>query len=114
MSGVLITRATTPIGERLVRSLVADENIGHVLAVGPHPPHRALPFAHPSRLTYLQSDLSRTRAIRSLLYGPVRDLGIGERDLWPSLGGSAASPSTSESAARCPRVDTNHRSVGGF
>ncbi len=76
MSGVLVTRATTPIGERLVRSLIADEHIGHVLAVGPHPAHRALPFSHPSRLTYLQSDLSRPRAIRKLLYGPARDLGI--------------------------------------
>jgi UDP-glucose 4-epimerase len=76
MISVLVTGATTPIGERLVRSLVADTRVQHVLAVGPEPPERALPFSHGKRLTYLTVDLGRERGIRELLFGPVRDLGV--------------------------------------
>ena len=76
MISVLVTGATTPIGERLVRSLVADTRVQHVLAVGPEPPERALPFSHGKRLTYLTVDLARERGIRELLFGPVRDLGV--------------------------------------
>jgi UDP-glucose 4-epimerase len=73
---VLVTGATTPIGERLVRSLVADTRVAHVLAVGHEPEDRALPFSHGRRLTYLQVDLSRSRRVRQLLFGPARDLGV--------------------------------------
>lgn len=76
MISVLVTGATTPIGERLVRSLVADTRVQHVLAVGIEPPDRALPFSHGKRLTYLTVDLARERRIRELLFGPVRDLGV--------------------------------------
>lgn len=72
---VLVTGATTPIGERLVRSLVADTRIRHVLAVGLEPADRALPFTHGKRLTYVSADLSSTRRVRELLFGPARDLG---------------------------------------
>jgi UDP-glucose 4-epimerase len=70
---VLVTGATTPIGERLVRSLVADTRVGHVLAVGREQPDRALPFTHEKRLTYLPVDLSSARRVRQLLFGPARD-----------------------------------------
>ncbi len=76
MISVLVTGATTPIGERLVRSLVADTRVEHVLAVGLEPPESALPFSHGKRLTYLRVDLGRERRIRELLFGPVRDLGV--------------------------------------
>lgn len=76
MISVLVTGATTPIGERLVRSLVADTRVQHVLAVGIEPAERALPFSHGKRLTYLTVDLARERRIRELLFGPVRDLGV--------------------------------------
>lgn len=76
MISVLVTGATTPIGERLVRSLIADTRVEHVLAVGLEPAEQALPFSHGKRLTYLRVDLGRERRIRELLFGPVRDLGI--------------------------------------
>jgi uncharacterized protein YbjT (DUF2867 family) len=62
LGGVLVTGATTPIGERLCRSLLADEEVDHVLAVGPHAPDRALPFSHGERLVYRQMDLKIGRA----------------------------------------------------
>lgn len=76
MISVLVTGATTPIGERLVRSLIADTRVDHVLAVGIEDPEEALPFSHGKRLTYLRVDLGRERRIRELLFGPVRDLGV--------------------------------------
>ena len=76
LGGVLVTGATTPIGERLCRSLLADSNVQHVLAVGHHPPERAMPFAHGDRLVYQQVDLSKSRAVHELLFGVARDLGV--------------------------------------
>ncbi len=76
MISVLVTGATTPIGERLVRSLVADTRVQHVLAVGIEDPDQALPFSHGKRLAYLKVDLARERGVRELLFGPVRDLGV--------------------------------------
>ncbi len=75
MISVLVTGATTPIGERLIRSLIADARVRHVLAVDDRPPDRALPFSHPKRLTYLQVDLRRSRRVHELLFGPARDRG---------------------------------------
>jgi UDP-glucose 4-epimerase len=76
MSSVLVTGASSTIGERLIRSLLADRRIDHVLAVGFEPFERALPFDRSSRLTYLQVDMGRARHIRRLLFGPARDLGV--------------------------------------
>jgi UDP-glucose 4-epimerase len=72
---VLVTGATTPIGERLVRNLVADTRVRHVLAVGHEPPNRALPFSSGRRLTYMQIDLRSSRRVRELLFGPAKELG---------------------------------------
>jgi UDP-glucose 4-epimerase len=44
--------------------------------VGPLPPERALPFRPSTRLTYLQIDMSSSRGVRKLLFGPARDLGV--------------------------------------
>ncbi len=67
---VLLTGATTPLGARLTESLL-DE--GHeVLAIGAEPSDRAA-LLRTEGLTYLQVDLTRTRAVRQLLFGPARD-----------------------------------------
>lgn len=76
MISVLVTGATTTVGERFVRSLVADTRVRHVLAVAQEPPERAPLFSHGNRLTYLQVDLARSRHVRELLFGPARDLGV--------------------------------------
>lgn len=74
MRSVLVTGASTVLGELLVRSLVSDARVRHVLAVGTEPEERALPFDHGSRLTYIQADLSSTRRVHHLLFGPAREL----------------------------------------
>lgn len=76
MISVLVTGATTPTGERLVRSLIADTRVSHVLAVGHEPEDRALPFSHGKRLTYLPVDLTRPRQVHDLLFGPAKELGV--------------------------------------
>jgi UDP-glucose 4-epimerase len=67
---VLCTGATTPLGRALVRTLLED---GRVLAIGreacwPGEPHE--------RLDYLSIDLTRSRDLRDLLFGPARDAGV--------------------------------------
>ena len=86
--GVLVTGADAPVGERLVRALLADPEVGHVLAVGARPIEEALPFNDERRLTYLSVDLTRERGVRELLFGPARDLGV-EVVVHTSMGGSA-------------------------
>ena len=76
MISVLVTGATTAVGERLVRSLVADTRVKHVIAVGKEPPDKALPFSHSSRLSYVRVDLTRPRRVHNLLFGPARDRGV--------------------------------------
>ena len=74
MKSVLVTGASSPLGQELVRSLLADTRVRHVLAVDDVPPQRALPFSHAGRLTYLPVDLTRARKVRELLFGPAREL----------------------------------------
>ncbi|MED5374295.1 MAG: NAD-dependent epimerase/dehydratase family protein [Myxococcota bacterium] len=76
IKGVLVTGATTPIGERLIRSLLADPEIEAILAVGQEPEDQALPFSHGERLVYRSVDLGRSRRVRNLLFGPAREMGI--------------------------------------
>jgi len=73
---VLVTGSDTTLGERLVRALLADESVGHVVAVGRRPPEQALPLVTQSRMTYLPVDLTRERRVHDLLFGPARDLGV--------------------------------------
>lgn len=76
-TGVLVTGATTPIGRTLVRRLLGDRRIGHVLAIGAETPgHSGLEGRSPA-LTYREVDLTRTRDIRTLLFGLARDLSVG-------------------------------------
>ena len=76
IKGVLVTGIDAPVGERLVRALLDDPSIGHVVALGNRPSNETLPFSHASRLTYLQVDLTRERRVHDLLFGPARDLGV--------------------------------------
>ncbi len=72
--GVLVTGADGPVGEWLIRSLLTDPDIGHVIAVAPRPERVALPQS--SRLTCLPVELNRDRRVHDLLFGPVRELGV--------------------------------------
>lgn len=77
MTGVLLTGATTPVGGALLRRLLDDPNVGHVLAIGMEPPADAPLPERRDKLTYLPVDLTRSRELRTLLFGPARDLSIG-------------------------------------
>ena len=74
LRGVLVTGADAPVGEWLVRALLEDTSIGHVIAVAPRPERVALP--HSARLTVLPVELLRERHVHDLLFGPARELGV--------------------------------------
>ena len=77
IQGVMVTGATTPIGERLIRRLLEDEGIESVLAVGLEPEDEApLPQGYGDRLTYVSVDLGRSRRVRNLLFGVAKELGV--------------------------------------
>lgn len=72
--GVLVTGADAPVGEWLVRALLEDNRIGHVIAVAPRPERVALPQS--ARLTVLPVELLKERHVHDLLFGPARELGV--------------------------------------
>ena len=76
MSGVLVTGATTPIGHALIRSLLDDPGCERVLAVAAEERPATLPGFGTGRLVYERTDLTRSREVRRLLFGPARELGI--------------------------------------
>jgi len=68
---VMVTGSTTPLGAAVVRRLLADPGVAHVLEVG------AEPFAGSSpRLSYRRADLTKERVVHDLLHGEARALGI--------------------------------------
>ncbi|MCA9657116.1 MAG: NAD-dependent epimerase/dehydratase family protein [Myxococcales bacterium] len=72
---ILLTGATTPIGRGLVRALLDDPAIEHVIAVGREPEGEVdLPLG--PRLSYERFDLRRSRDRRRLLFGPARERGV--------------------------------------
>lgn len=71
---VLITGATTPMGLALTRRLLADPRVERVLAVGLEPTHE-WPVAD-ARVHYAQLDLTRSRTLRTLLFGLGHELEI--------------------------------------
>lgn len=75
MSATLVTGASTPLGRALLRRLLDDPSVHHVVGTGPEP---TLPPPHldPARFTWIQTDLTRARSVRRLLYGPVRTHGV--------------------------------------
>ena len=53
----MVTGAGAPIGEMLVRSLLDDSRVGHILAVTGHPVE-TFPISDPKRLTVKQVNLA--------------------------------------------------------
>ena len=74
LKNVLVTGASTPIGERVVRRLLEDSRVDRILAVttGDAP----LPIPTSDRLHTINADLRRERKVHSLLFGPARALEI--------------------------------------
>ncbi len=72
-TGVLVTGASTPLGRGLVGALIDDARVSHVLAVA-----REAKWEGPasSNLTYECADLTRSRDLRRLLFGPARELDV--------------------------------------
>lgn len=71
MSRVLVTGAASALGRALVEGLLADPAVELVLAVD-----ATAPAAEGERLRCLHADLVRPRDVRTLLYGPTRELAI--------------------------------------
>ena len=72
---VLVTGASAPIGEKLVRALLDDSRIRHVIAASGHAP-TTFPVPQSERLSVVQVDLKKTRQVHNLLFGPARDQGV--------------------------------------
>lgn len=72
---VLVTGANTPLGERLVRSLLDDSRVDQIIAVTGEPPEHFAVAAN-RRLTVIQVDMVRSRRVRNLLFGLARDKNI--------------------------------------
>lgn len=70
---VAVLGATTPVGRAIIRVLVEDARVEHVIAVGAEDTLGRLPFSAEGRLRYVKTDLTRSRSVRELLFGPVRD-----------------------------------------
>lgn len=74
MTTVLVTGATTPVGVRLVELLAAS---GHaVAAVGLEPEPGVFARWRGDRVSYFRVDVTRSREVRQLLFGPAKDLGV--------------------------------------
>lgn len=73
MSGVLVTGASTLLGRALVDALAKDARVSAVLAVALE--ERWLGNDSP-KLTYVSADLTRSRELRRLLFGPAHELGL--------------------------------------
>lgn len=72
-NGVLVTGASTPLGRALVGALLEEPRVSAVLAVALEP-RWGLPTG--KKLTYRAADLTRSRDLRRLLFGPARELGV--------------------------------------
>ncbi|MEM9071165.1 MAG: NAD-dependent epimerase/dehydratase family protein [Myxococcota bacterium] len=70
----LVTGATTPLAVEVIRALLAEPETETVLGVA-NEARRSMPIRD-GRLRYLRFDLTRERSIRSLMFGPVREVGV--------------------------------------
>ncbi|MGE0789157.1 MAG: NAD-dependent epimerase/dehydratase family protein [Sandaracinaceae bacterium] len=71
MSRYLITGATTPIGDALIRELLKRDDCARIVAVGAEP-IRARAMEIDGRVKYERVDLTRERNLRELLFGVAR------------------------------------------
>lgn len=70
---VMVTGSSATLGMALVDKLLAADDVELVLAV--HRPSEPIREPHPKLVTYA-TDLARPRALRDLVWGPVRRAGI--------------------------------------
>jgi len=72
---VLVTGAATPVGIALMKRLLSDQEVDGVLGV--LPPRAECPhlLEGSGRLTFVHSDLTRERDVRTLIFGPARNAG---------------------------------------
>jgi UDP-glucose 4-epimerase len=75
MKAVLITGGTTPLGIQLARALLDLRLAGEVLCAGAEPAQQIAPLVAGSRVRYLRCDLTRSRSLREMLFGPVAESG---------------------------------------
>src|SRR5688572_2472153 len=76
MTTILVTGATTPVGKRLVRALLEEPRVTGVLAAGVEQHSDELESLDPRRVLYLCADLTRSRELRGLLFGPAKQRGV--------------------------------------
>lgn len=74
MSRVMITGGSTALGIALVEAFLADPDIEVILALG-HKKDLPMPDAG-NKLHYTRVDLTRTRSLRTLLFGLAKELRI--------------------------------------
>ena len=72
---VMVTGAGSPIGEHLVRSLLDDSRVEHILAVTGYSAE-SFPLMPSNRLTVKQVDLIRPRRVHNLLFNTAKELCI--------------------------------------
>ncbi len=68
---VLVTGASTPLGERLVEELLADPEVGTVLALAIEPAEKLPATLRRDGVVVLNADLTKHRQVRELLFGPA-------------------------------------------
>jgi UDP-glucose 4-epimerase len=71
---VLVTGASTAVGERVIRRLLDDSRVDQILAVTTESAPLTIPEG--DRLRAVPVDLRRSRRVHSLLFGPAREMNI--------------------------------------
>lgn len=71
----MVTGASCPVGEQLVRALLDDSRVDQILAVTGEDPD-LFPIPPTDRLVVVQVDLVRARRVHALLFGPARDMRV--------------------------------------
>ncbi|HEY6908934.1 MAG TPA: NAD-dependent epimerase/dehydratase family protein [Myxococcales bacterium] len=76
MKAVLVTGGTTPLGIRLSRTLLDQGLAERVLCAGAESREGVAPLLAGSNVRYLRCDLTRSRSLREMLFGPVAESGV--------------------------------------
>lgn len=74
LKNVLITGASTTVGERVIRRLLDDSRVDRILAITTD--NAPLTISESDRLKAIPVDLRRSRRVHSLLFGPAREMQI--------------------------------------
>jgi UDP-glucose 4-epimerase len=69
MNRVMIVGAKNPLGEQLIRDLLEDPNVAHVLAVDRNTDNHAV--EQQEKLSYASYDLTNATGVHGLLFGPA-------------------------------------------